>query len=188
MPRKVRKIPPSQGRIESDYFQWLCEKVRVDEPNHSYWILANELHKIEFYSLIEKDFNRECDGIELRRDYMFDTGNWMMDTSSPCSVLEMLVALAEKIYGMLSEGEKEENSYIYFWEMITNLELDDVTDENYSNYGPYYIRNRVIKFLDRKYTSKGKGNIFPMKYSKRDQRKIEIWYQMQEYLLENYPI
>lgn len=189
MVRTSKRISPTRDRIQADYFQWLCKKIRVDEPDHSYWILAKELYKKEFYSLIEKDFNRESDGIELRRDYMFDSGNWSASlVDAPCSVFEMLIGLAEKIDGMLSEGESEDQSYIYFWEMITNLGLDDVTDDKYAEYGPFYISERLDKFLERKYTMKGKGNIFPMKYSKKDQRKIEIWYQMQEYLLENYPI
>lgn len=188
MTRTSRKILPTQDRIRADYFQWLCEKIRVDEPDHSYWILAKELFNTEFYSLVPNDFNRESDGVELRRDYMFDSGIWLMDCTDPCNMLEMLIALADKIDGLLSTDEKEDQSYIYFWEMITNLGLDVITDEDYGKYGPFYIRERLEKLLERKYTMKGKGGLFPMKYSKKDQRKIEIWYQMQEYLLENYPI
>lgn len=188
MSKATKRISPSQHHIKEDYFQWLCRKVLADDPDHSYWILLKELHKKEFYSLVDRDFNRECDGIELRRDYMFDSGNWFMDISGSCTVLEMLIALSEKINGMLSEGESKDQSYIYFWEMITNLGLDVVTDEDYPQYGPFYIDERVNRFVDREYDRNGNGGIFPIKNSAKDQRGIEIWFQMQEYLLENYPI
>ena len=32
----------------------------------------------------------------------------------------------------------------------------------------------------------GFGGLFPLKHAKKDQRKVEIWYQLQNWLMENY--
>ena len=42
------------------------------------------------------------------------------------------------------------------------------------------------KIIDRGYSRRGVGGLFPLKYSKNDQRKVELWYQMHSYLIENY--
>ena len=42
--------------------------------------------------------------------------------------------------------------------------------------------------LAREYSDNGHGGLFPLKNPKKDQRKVEIWYQMTEYINENYPI
>ena len=34
----------------------------------------------------------------------------------------------------------------------------------------------------------GVGGFFPLKYPKRDQKYLEIWYQLEDFVLENYEV
>jgi len=38
----------------------------------------------------------------------------------------------------------------------------------------------------RRYSKTGKGGLFPLKHPKKDQTEVEIWYQMQQYVMENF--
>ena len=61
-------------------------------------------------------------------------------------------------------------------------ESDDNWDEESSEKVDYY----VDKLLGRDYFRDGFGGLFPLKHAKKDQRKVEIWYQLQNWLMENY--
>jgi hypothetical protein len=37
----------------------------------------------------------------------------------------------------------------------------------------------------RTYDRRGHGGLFPLQRSNRDQRRVEIWYQLSEYLLQD---
>ena len=92
-------------RIDSLYFQWLCDFVNVNKGNKSYYILLKTLHKREFYGFIPNDSNRINDGKKLREIFVSEYGiddrreyDICIDAlSGPCSVLEMMVALAKRI-------------------------------------------------------------------------------------------
>ena len=59
------------------------------------------------------------------------------------------------------------------------------TDEVYSRGEWENIDEILNKFIDRTYRASGYGGLFPLRHSKEDQRKVEIWYQMAAYLIEN---
>jgi hypothetical protein len=42
------------------------------------------------------------------------------------------------------------------------------------------------KVINRTYHSSGKGGLFPLKHAEKDQTEVELWYQMNTYLVENY--
>ena len=49
----------------------------------------------------------------------------------------------------------------------------------------YFEMDEILNiWLERRYDEDGKGNIFPLKDPIKDQKTVEIWYQMQSYLLE----
>jgi hypothetical protein len=86
------------NRIRQDYFQWLCEIVRVNNNNTSYWILLRELHSREFIWTVANDDNRAKDGCDLRDEYIhYKRYEDCRCLDGPCSVLEMLIALARRI-------------------------------------------------------------------------------------------
>ncbi|WP_458459263.1 hypothetical protein [Pseudobutyrivibrio sp.] len=177
------------SEIKSDYFQWLCDMVHIDQIDKSYWILAKDLFGIEFYSLVEHDENRGYDGLELRDEYMSELGfpNYIT-IGGGCTVLEMLVALARRIDFETSNPYDEnatDQTAFWFWEMIDNLGLLIFDDDDYAENGGYYhVENIVSKWLNRDYSESGYGGIFPLNVYFNDQREVEIWYQMSAYLAE----
>lgn len=146
-------------------------------PNHKhYHILLNELYNRDFIPIIDRDDNRAEDGLYLRTrmDYEDDR---------PCSILEMLIALAGRFDG--NPGLDPDEVWNNFWIMMHNIGLDAYDDVNYSRNEVWSI---LYIFENRTYSFNGKGGLFPLKKAKEDQRKIEIWSQMQEWLIENYGV
>lgn len=182
--------PASPDEIFGDYYQWLCGLVCVDEPDHSYWILADQLHKTVFTWSVPNDENREADGRRLRD--IFEAETLYQDYSclqGPASVLEVLIALAIRIESILADPDLGDRTVNWFWEMIENLNLAQFDDENYiTRHGKMLVHQILKCFLERRYTRHGDGGLFPLKLHVKDQRRVEIWYQMMDYLNENYNI
>lgn len=176
--------------IQQDYFHWLCEMVHIEQEERSYWILAKDLHRKVFYPIIEHDENRALDGLELREQYMSDKSYVKyLDMPDECSVLEMLIGLAQRMdfetSDPLEENYQDKTSY-WFWEMIDNLGLIAFDDESYVDLeGQTYVDSIIDEFIERRYSPNGDGGLFPLRRSRNDQRNVEIWYQMSAYLTEN---
>ena len=172
----------------NDYYLWLTEKIKLAEPEHvNYSLLIDRLHHIPFTWTVDHDVNRSTDGFNLRIEYSDEADCYIPydPADEGCTVLEMLVALSERIeYDLMSEPG-EERPERWFWLMLENLGLLAMTDEFYD---PIYIQERVDKWLDRRITVNGKGGPFPLKHRRGDQRDKEIWAQCQDYLNENYVV
>lgn len=175
--------------INQSYFEWLCDIVHVDQGDKSWWILFKDLYNKKFYSLIPHDENRAWDGLELREDFMHEI--WYpkyMDIDGECSVLEMLIGLARRIDFETSnpyEDSQNDSTVYWFWEMIDNLGLLPFDDDSYvDNGGMHFVNSILNNFVERKYSRNGNGGLFPLEHSRQDQRRVEIWYQMSEYLTE----
>lgn len=175
--------------IHSDYFDWLCSLVRDSKPSSrsSYKKLLTYLYNVEFVYIMPMDANRYEDGINLR--YRFGYEHNIEDPviascldTNPCSILEMMVALAyrceEHIMFNPSSGNK---SGRWFWMMIKNLGLGNITDNRFDE---EYVNSVVWRFLDRQYDPDGSGGLICIPNSKYDLRTMEIWYQMMRYLSE----
>lgn len=141
--------------------------------------LLHTLESMEFLYTILNDENRAGDGLALRTLFLYAPDA----KSKPCSVLEMLIALAIRLAYEVNDGQNES---LYFWLLIENLGLISQTDEAFNE---SKIRIHVTRFLGRTYHPNGSGGgLFPLKNPRGDLRKIEIWYQMQAYIAEKYPI
>lgn len=172
--------------VKEDYFYWLASLVDTD-PNRDYSGLLMELHSIEFSPdtaiLIPNDDNRIEDGLALRDRFKEATGCKVCSyLDGPCTVLEMLIALAYRIEDVIGNG------HVYsFWEMMQNLDLDKYNDDSISEIGNADdIDDKIDELLNRTYSRNGVGGLFPLTHPDRDQRKVEIWYQMGAYLNEKY--
>lgn len=174
--------------MEQDYFAWLCEIVDDKSPIYTYDMLLLDLARTNFEIMIPNDINRCMDGVNLRYEYASENPIFFEKdlTKEPCTVLEMLVSLARRVNYELSDNDPIEHDHTprYFWEMIANLGLDNFDDAHYSSSD---VRDILKRFLYRDYTYSGEGGLFPLRYPVRDQRDVEIWYQMNAYLQENYP-
>lgn len=186
-----QRMTSKYDRDEAEYFQWLCNVVQADEPDHSYLILMKILHNQPFYSSILLDENRAKDGIFLTRiQYVDQNRRSRISMDAPCSVLEMMIGLAFRMDDILEDDTGEDRTTVWFWDMIQNLGLDEYTDDRYAD-DPFFeatVHHILRTLLDREYTRSGKGSLFPLKKSRQDQRKTEIWYQLHAYLKEKYPI
>lgn len=180
----------TSDKIRAEYFQWLCGLVGMDEPDHSYWTLARILHRRNFYWSVDNDGNRWEDGVRMR--LIFEDETNYSDYScldGDCSILEMLIALAIRIADTLGTGDNGDIQW-WFWRLIENLwEEDMVLLEDgeliLGDYTDYLFCQKLDIWLDRRFRRSGKGGLFPLRHAKKDQRKVEIWYQMQAYLMEN---
>lgn len=172
---------------QGDYFDWLCEIINLRQGKYDG--LIHELYVTPFKWVLELDSNRVDDGLVLRGEFPGVTyENEQFGDDQTCSVLEVLIALARKFDYILSEDDCGDRTRIWFWEMIGNLTLmyftDGVLEENFSEL------NRVDRILDiwmsRKFDYDGAGSPFALMHPHRDQTKIQLIDQMNDYILENY--
>lgn len=175
--------------FELDYFYWLCSLVAEDDVHSNYGYLLNQLFDIEFYSILGNDDDRGADGKMLRSEFVEIEGYDEEDVEDyipgPCRMLEMLIALARRMAFDTAEKKHHDKSVRWFWELISNLGLDGLTDDKFFElHGIELVDKKMKKLLDRKYSKKGKGGLFPLKRTEIDQRGVEIWYQMSAYLAE----
>lgn len=163
--------------VLNDYFDWLYFKV---VKNNSYRKLLSMLHNMEFRYSLDHDENRAMDGINLRWYYVEDGGqDEILRWKSSCTVLEMLVAAAMQMEVIMEDPDADYGTPHWFWMFMSNLDLVDMTDDNYDK---TYIYGRVSMFMDRTYEPDGYGNIIYIPDSKDDLRDVEIWWQMCWYM------
>lgn len=162
--------------ILNDYFDWLYFMV---VPNGGkFRKLLTMLHTMEFKYFVEYDENRASDGVNLRWYYVDDGGDdEILRWKEPCTVLEMLIALAMHMDKIV--GDRELDIVHWFWLMLDNLDLAWMEDVKYDK---TYVYGRVAMFLDREYEPDGNGNIIYIPDSPDDLRDVEIWNQMCWYL------
>ena len=170
-----------RNEINNEYFAWLYELVCGDMEviQLSYTKLMTHLHNTEFVYLIPKDYNRADDGIELRRRFEMIHGR-SPHFRGPCTVLEMMVALAIRCEETIMDDPRMgDRTKQWFWEMIANLGLNGMTD---SRYDQDYVSDVITRFLERDYEPDGTGGLFTVRNSKYDLRDVEIWFQLCWYL------
>ena len=178
-----------QRTIHDEYFEWIFEMVCGDRPTKviSYRKLITHLHNIEFRYSIPKDRNRAEDGVDLRYRFALkyeDVSDYetVIQTlgDGPCSVLEMMVALAIRCEeNIMDDPRVGDRTGQWFWGMITNLGLGSMTD---SRFDAEFVEDKIERFLDRDYEPDGEGGLFTVKQCEIDMRTVEIWYQLCWYL------
>ena len=159
----------------SDYIHWvMSDKLDfTDKECKSYFRLCQELSKIEFLWHHPMDENRAIDGLELRSDFEYETGEYLDKTSGlmpRCTIFEMLAALAIRCENQLMYSPSLGNrTSKWFFEFLDNLDLKP-NSRVYSS-----IAEDIIH-----------GNTFPLKNSQPVQNGEQIWKQLSAYIKENY--
>lgn len=164
--------------MNSEYFKFLFT---MCESPYRYEKLLRYLFETEFYGVVPNDDNRCADGLQIREQFN------NLNEEAPCSVLEMLIGLALRLEFELVQTMFEKSYKEWFWILIDNLGLSWATNTALQS-DTSRLKRAITRLLDRGYESNGEGGLFPLKNSKNDQRKVEIWYQMTEWVLENYEI
>lgn len=170
--------------LNEEYFKWLCnlvcDDVRCDD-------LLEELHSIEFVYKLAMDENRASDGVDLRyrfadeHDYHQAMIVSYLD-NRPCSVLEMMVALALRCEeDIMVDPDIGNQTGKWFWNMIKNLGLYPKANKKINKTEVHEV---IERFLNREYQYDGSGGLFAIKYPPKDLRDVELWYQLNWYLSE----
>ena len=180
-------------QIANEYFKWLSDIVCKDlfSEEISYNKLLVYLHSTEFRwpKSLPMDRNRAEDGIDLRYRFTYQHPNLGVQADryihGPCSVLEMMIALAKRCENsMMADEDFGDRTSVWFWKMFNNLGLNKYPDDIWNE----SIEDEVIKiisiFLNRQYDYCGNGNLFKFDNPKYDVRELEIWDQMNYYMSE----
>ena len=171
--------------LDDQYFEWLYGiiwPVTNRNPQRSYWHLARQLYSTEFVWMVPNDDNRVEDGKELRLKWSIHKHvkvdrDWL---DLGCSMFEMMIALAGR-----AAFESGDTPAEWMWTMMTNLRLEGFTDQYYNSASAVEVADIIERVIYRTYREDGWGGLFPLKHAERDQRKVELWYQLSAYLIEN---
>jgi hypothetical protein len=182
------------NHIDYEYFEWLVSQIRVDS-HRTFNDLFERMHNKEFIWIVARDDNRAADGFQLRYEFFdgvhrrkYEKEDLILDG---VSILEMLIALSRRI---VDNTLIEDDASQWAWKLIKNLGLNRM-------YDPLTERKaqRVDDVLEaliwRTYERNGQRGLFPLKQDNEnimrasphylsDQTKVEIWYQMNSYLME----
>lgn len=175
----------TRREIVDEYFEWLYNLVCENRYSKqiSYRKLLMYLHDTEFRYLISKDENRAEDGMDLRYRFAYehaDIEDAELYLSGPCSVLEMMIALALRCEENIMDDPRVGNrTGQWFWGMIVNLGLGSMTDTRFKK---QFVEDTVERFLEREYEPDGRGGLFTIRDCIRDLRTVEIWHQLCWYL------
>lgn len=169
------------------YRAWLVNKVPWQgRSRNSYHHLFQLMHEMEYTWVpeIPLDQNRALDGKELRGEFLAETGSEMPDyfLLEPCSVLEMLVALAKRTVFDYIGDPNELNIGPFFWEMIGNLGLLECSDQVWSGEKCEKVKEILLLFLSRNNKYGRFFTIFPVSGRENELKRVEIWSQMLIYI------
>lgn len=172
-----------EDQVKNEYFEWLYKygcKGKVHN-NVSYRKLFMLLHDIDFDFYIRSDLHRAMDGVDLRYRFANETGydiRCILD--NPCSVLEMILALAIRCEETIMDDPRYGDRTIqWLWNMLSNLGISYMTDDRFDK---NVASIKIYDFLERRYRPDGKGGLFYIPGCKEDLRNEEIWTQLCWYL------
>lgn len=171
------------------YFCWLRYYGGVNlDPDNKYNLLLKRLYERPFMVKLTNDSNRVYEALEIRNEYRTYELETDMDrrifdnlknvkVGDHVSFLELLVSLAIRGDDMTDNPDKD--IFFWFWNMVTSTELAIMTDDCYFDYGgDKYVDHVLQKINTRTFNRDGKGSFFPVRHTRVDQRKVELWYQM----------
>lgn len=176
------------NHIQSEYFDWMVSLVTGERyaKTISYSKLLEYLHSVEFAPVIIRgDYDRSEDGIYLRYRFAVDKGydeklNIHKYITGPCSVLEMMTALAQRCEeSIMTDSAIGDRTGQWFWGMVVSLGLGSMENRFFDE---KYVAGVINRFLNRDYEPNGRGGLFTIKNTERDLRSVDIWCQMCEYL------
>jgi hypothetical protein len=138
------------------------------------------LLKKEFLWTVPNDDNRAEDGRYLRYEFINQTGlqvspEWM---DLGCSMLELLIGLSRRL-SFEADGEAR----VWFWDLIGNLGIA-INDRHYNEREAARIDEVLENVIYRRYSRAGRGGLFPLVQAERDQRRMELWHQLNAYIME----
>jgi hypothetical protein len=167
--------------LHDRYLDYLGFQVVTNKALEDHRDLFEIMHSMEFVWIVPNDDNRIADGLDVRIEWMADRE--ASGLQGPVSFLEMLVGLSRRAEFLRDEMTAKQ----WAWHLICNIELNQMWD-------PLSQRKRqkcidtLERVIWRTYKRNGSGGLFPLHRPQHDQRKVELWYQLNAYVMENYPL
>lgn len=186
--RKNIRLVSKRTEVLSDelfgeYFGYLCSLVGSPDTIKSRENLLETLFRTKFVTVVPNDENRLEDGKNIREEFAELTG-FEVSPYYPGNVLEVLIGISRRLNFILYDFSVGDRSKILFWKLLENLGLifeernEEDTREN---------KEIIDRFINREYDFCGRGGIFPLRERPmEDQRTLELWYQMANWVNENY--
>jgi hypothetical protein len=164
--------------LDDAYFEWLLTQVRVQHGSQTYRELCWALYKKEFIWFIPNDDNRIRDGQDLLVEFFHEHGleTENVKTNTGCSCLELVIGLSRRL-AFLAGGDPVE----WAWHLLGNLGLHSMSDP-LSNRSLSVVDEILERVIGRTYRPDGRGGFFPLRYAEKDQREVELWYQLNAYV------
>jgi len=162
--------------MQDRYFNWLVDLVNADDLLR----VCSIMDGLDFTYILPLDENRVDDAFELRDIYMDETGDDHGRNFTSCSLFEMVCALAYRCdRDIMYDADVGKRYSLWFHLFIENL-IEDI------NAPEEEIIDICEKFMNREYDRDGGGigGMFPVS-DRRDQRRVQIWLQMNLWLVEN---
>lgn len=169
--------------LDEQYLTWLYSKVapvKARRLDLRFWRLFKILYTKEFVWIIPNDNNRVEDGRDLRYRFLEEQQldhvdpNWM---GLGCSMFELILAVGDRLAFQIGGDQAG-----WFWELLANLGLNTFSDAR--SFADEEVEDVLDNLIWRTYRKNGKGGLFPLRHPHEDQTKVEIWYQMSEFILE----
>ena len=177
----IHKPELKEAAMSQEYFEYLAGLVpnrQLPERNYSRLFLYLNDKKFNKY-LIDRDRNRAQDGIYLR--YLFN-GDLSDYPDEDCSVLELLIGVAQKTESRLYDWEAGDQTPTWFWMMLNNLGLADMDN---SVFNPFDVDQKIERMMNRDYEPNGEnGALFVVNNPYEDFRNLEICSQMNAFVCE----
>ena len=163
------------NKTDFAYYGWLVEQIETP-ADRTYWGLFERMHNFEFVWFVPNDDNRIQDGLDLRQEFL--NGSRPKIKLEGVTMLEIVVALSRRaaFIGGGREGW-------WAWQLIKNLKLNKMSDP-LTEQQAQRIDDILYAVVWRTYERNGKGGFFPLKDALEDQTKVEIWYQLNTYVIE----
>ena len=174
--------------VSGDYLLWLAPQIRGEDdgnPNRTYEGLVAIMYETEFVWLVANDDNRKADGLDLRVEFCNEQDIPKRQTEAfldknypdpPCSFLEVLIGLSRRL--AFAAGD---NAPGWAWILMHNLDLHRITDP-VGRGKARQAKDILQTCIYRNYDPDGRGGFFPLANPDRDQRQVEIWYQLPDYI------
>lgn len=177
--------PLYSNRIDRLYYSWICELAFPDPAMQAqYSNLLDFLNAIPFIPVLDMDDNRRVDGIDLRSHFGYkakiptDIINEEF-RDKPCSVLEMMVALANRCdEEIMYDFDKGDRTNIWFYDMLVSLGIQDTTNDKWNIFTSDYVFSTIENFMRREFSPNGVGGLFVINNPKQDLRSVDFWTQM----------
>lgn len=155
------------------------------EMGRDYTLLAETLMTYPFGDgvMVGNDENRAVDGLSLRDEFESSYGELDISTDEPCSMLEMMVALAIRAADLMYDSGCPDTPKYYFDVMIGNLGLEKMTNFAINQ---AEICATLTNFAERRAGTAGTKLLWKVKNPPKNMNEVEIWSQMQWFLTEIY--